>query len=163
MRMALLCIVLVLGCASFGSSEVSDVLTIDERDKLVNQMSNEVSALLAQKKIPTADGQHAASGVLQSLLIDPPLKTKEEIDQIGQGCLGFNELSPKELRRSVAEGLHASDGNGLPLPTVTFELACDLRRLSHLGAILDEAKLKSPALDALTQKAIAMVRSMKEL
>ena len=160
MRIALLCIALVLGCASFGMSGASDVLTIDERDKLVNQMSNEVSELLAQEKIPTSDGRHAASGVLQSLRIDPPLKTKEEIDQAGQGCLGFNELSPNELRRSVAEGLHATDGNGL---TVTFELACDLRRLSRLGAILKEAKVTSPALDALTQKAIAMVRSMKEL
>lgn len=164
MRIALLlCIALVLGLVLPAFPQMSEMPTIEERDKLINQMSLEISSLLAQKKIPTSNGMEAARKALQSLIIDPPLKTKEEIDEVGQGCLGFDELDPKELRRIISESLNESDGNHPSPPVVTFELACDLRRLSNLVAILDEAKLKSKALDVLTRKAIMMAWSMKEL
>ena len=164
MRTALLlCTALVLGWTLPAFSGPVELFTVDERDKLIKQMKTEVSELLEKKQIPTSDGRYAASIVLQSLAIDPPLKTKEEVDEVGQGCLGFNDLPPRKLMESVADGLNASDGNRLSPPGITFELACDLRRLSRLGAILLEAKVESKALDTLTRKVIDMIRSIKEL
>lgn len=163
MRTALLCIALVLGWVLPASSETPEMLTIEERDRLVSQMSLEISYLLEQKKVPTSDGRQAASRALQSLEVDPPFKTKEEIDEWSQRTRDFGGLDPKELRRSVAEGLHNQDANHRSPPPITLELAYDLMRLTILGGILEEAHQKSEALDALTKRAFAIAWSLKEL
>ncbi|MDE1919444.1 MAG: hypothetical protein KGH56_01965 [Patescibacteria group bacterium] len=137
-------------------------ITIDERDDLVNRVNRELSEFLEQNKIPSSDARQVVREAMRDLAIDPPLKTMEEIAEMGQGCSEIGEFDPKRLIKSVADGLHEGDKTHRPAPPVTLELACDMTRLLMLKAVLKEANLKSKALENLIQEVAIMAWFLKE-
>lgn len=189
MRIAslLAAIVIVFGFVSFSSA--SEELTREQRDALVNLLDKDVSLLIERNSL-SERGQKIADRALASLILDPPLKTVEEMkdeDKLNsrkpemmkggrevqllqkeiqkiskEAKKQFKEVKD-QIRKELEKDLKQNSREGRPLPPMTADIAFDLTRLWSLKKVLNDEGLKSPALDALFAQAVRRYWLRKDL